>query len=81
MISNIQISFLKLPLNPYLLDEFIGLKNYISILKDTNFWLSILRTLAYTVSVVIGSTVLGLAIAIMFNREFKFRGLARSLNL
>ncbi|PIO79415.1 carbohydrate ABC transporter permease [Streptococcus parauberis] len=79
MISNIQISFLKLPLNPYLPNEFIGLKNYISILSDGQFWLSIMRTIAYTVLVVIGSTVLGLAIAIMFNRDFKFRGLSRSL--
>ncbi|MFL4358998.1 carbohydrate ABC transporter permease [Streptococcus uberis] len=79
MISNIQISFLKLPLNPYLPEKFIGLKNYLSILKDIAFWMSILRTALYTFLVVVGSTILGLALAIMFNREFKFRGLARSL--
>lgn len=48
MISNIQISFLKLPLNPYLPEKFIGLKNYLSILKDIAFWMSILRTVLYT---------------------------------
>nr|WP_268243702.1 sugar ABC transporter permease [Streptococcus uberis] len=41
--------------------------------------MSILRTALYTFLVVVGSTILGLALAIMFNREFKFRGLARSL--
>lgn len=79
MLSNIQISFLKLPLNPYLPEKFVGLSNYVSVLTDTAFWISIGKTMVYTALVVIGSTVLGLSIALLFNREFKFRGLARSL--
>lgn len=79
MLSNIRISFLDLPLNPYLPEEFIGIKNYLSIIGDLVFWQSILLTVGYTVLVVIGSTILGLGIAILFNREFKFRGIARTL--
>ncbi len=79
MVSNIQISFYDMPLNPNLESVFIGLENYIGIIKDPEFYKSLGLTLAYTALVVIGSTVLGLVVAIMFNREFKFRKTVRSL--
>ncbi|EMG27181.1 putative sugar ABC transporter permease [Listeria fleischmannii 1991] len=79
MLSNIQISFLEMPLNPNLQSTFIGLTNYLDILKDPEFYSSLGLTVGYTVLVVAGSTVLGLAVAIFFNRDFKFRKTARSL--
>ncbi|MBC8838475.1 sugar ABC transporter permease, partial [Escherichia coli] len=41
MISNIQISFLDMPLNPNIKSVFIGLQNYIDILKDPEFYKSL----------------------------------------
>jgi multiple sugar transport system permease protein len=79
MISNIQISFFKQPINPRLSATFVGLSNYTSILTDIEFFKSLGITILYTVLVVAGSTALGLAIAIFFNRPFKFRKTARSL--
>lgn len=79
MISNIQISFLDMPLNPNIKSVFIGLQNYIDILKDPEFYKSLGLTVAYTVLVVVGSTGMGLLVAIFFNREFRFRRTARSL--
>ncbi|MGG5370963.1 carbohydrate ABC transporter permease [Enterococcus sp. AZ196] len=79
MLSNIQISFLDLPLNANLKSTFVGLNNYLDILKDPAFYKSLGLTIAYTVLVVLGSTALGLGVAIAFNREFKYRGLVRSL--
>ncbi|WP_099221682.1 carbohydrate ABC transporter permease [Listeria costaricensis] len=79
MISNIQISFLNMPLNPNIASKFIGLENYIQILTDPEFYQSLGLTIAYTVLVVGGSTALGLAVAIFFNREFRFRKTVRSL--
>ncbi|EUJ52318.1 carbohydrate ABC transporter permease [Paenilisteria rocourtiae] len=79
MISNIQISFLELPLNPNLDSTFIGLQNYIDILTDAEFYKSLALTFGYTILVVIGSTGMGLLVAIFFNREFRFRKTARSL--
>ena len=79
MLSNIQISFLDLPLNANLKSTFVGLNNYLDILKDPAFYKSLGLTIAYTALVVLGSTALGLAVAIAFNREFKYRGLVRSL--
>ena len=79
MLSNIQISFLDLPLNANLKSTFVGLNNYLDILKDPAFYKSLGLTIAYTALVVLGSTALGLAVAIAFNHEFKYRGLVRSL--
>ena len=79
MLSNIQISFLDLTLNANLKSTFVGLNNYLDILKDPAFYKSLGLTIAYTALVVLGSTALGLAVAIAFNREFKYRGLVRSL--
>lgn len=79
MVSNIQISFFDQPINPRLDSKFIGLKNYTDILTDVEFYKSLGITVLYTVLVVAGSTALGLAIAIFFNKPFRFRKLARSL--
>ncbi|MEW7314921.1 sugar ABC transporter permease [Buttiauxella gaviniae] len=79
MLSNIEISFLRLPLNPNISSRFIGLENYINILTDAAFWQSLWTTFWYTALVVIGSTGLGLGVALFFNREFRLRKTARSL--
>ncbi len=64
---------------PYLGMKFIGLDNYILTIKDMRFLVALLRTLifvAITVSVEFG---LGLALALLFNREFKGRGLVLTI--
>lgn len=59
--------------------EFIGLENYERLLTRDRFWVSIQRTLAYTVGTVVMSYSVGLFVALILNREFRFRGLARTL--
>lgn len=81
MLSNIQISFFDMPLNPNLDAVFIGLSNYLEILSDSEFYRSLGLTVAYTFLVVAGSTALGLAVAILLNRKFRFRKRVRSLIL
>ncbi|MBT2699853.1 sugar ABC transporter permease [Bacillus sp. ISL-40] len=79
MVANIQISFFDQPINPRLSATFVGLKNYIDILTDAEFFKSLGITLLYMLLTVGGSTAVGLGIAIFFNRPFKFRKTARSL--
>ncbi|EME8087779.1 sugar ABC transporter permease [Enterococcus faecium] len=81
MLSNIQITFFDMPLNPNLDAVFIGLSNYLEILSDSEFYRSLGLTVAYTFLVVAGSTALGLAVAILLNRKFRFRKTVRSLIL
>ncbi|KKI89057.1 sugar ABC transporter permease [Bacillus sp. SA1-12] len=79
MLSNIQLSFFDQPINPRLSAAFVGIKNYTDILTDGAFLTSLGITLLYMILAVAGSTALGLAVAIFFNRPFRFRKLARSL--
>ncbi|HFP8109814.1 TPA: carbohydrate ABC transporter permease [Enterococcus faecium] len=81
MLSNIQIIFFDMPLNPNSDAVFIGLSNYLEILSDSEFYRSLGLTVAYTFLVVAGSTALGLAVAILLNRKFRFRKTVRSLIL
>jgi multiple sugar transport system permease protein len=60
--------------------RFIGLANYRKILVgDPRFREAVVRTLYFTGLVIAGETVLGVAMALLFNREFWGRGLLRTL--
>ena len=47
MVSNIEISFLRLPLNPNIEATFVGVSNYVRILSDPGFWHSLWMTVCY----------------------------------
>ena len=66
-----------------LLDKsiFVGFRNYSEILGDPTFWKSVLTTAVYVVFTVAGTTLAGLGVALLMNREFPLRGLVRSLIL
>ncbi len=60
---------------------FLGLKNYTDVLSDISFWQSVLTTFIYVVGTTLGTTLVGLLVALVMNREFPLRGLVRSLVL
>ena len=62
-------------------NRFIGLGNYLQALKDEVFWISLKNTLIWIVGVIVLQLLLGFATALLLNRDFKWRGLARSLIL
>ncbi|HTI16008.1 MAG TPA: sugar ABC transporter permease [Dictyobacter sp.] len=57
---------------------FVGLANYIQVLKDPQFQGSVLNTLIFTVVSVFLETVCGLGIALLINKTFPGRGLVRA---
>src|SRR5438132_391829 len=60
--------------------RFIGLANYGKIvLGDARFREAVVRTLYFTTLAVAAETLLGVAMALLFNREFWGRGLLRTL--
>ena len=64
------------------LPKFIGLANYQKILTgDPRFREAFFRTLYFTFIAVTAETVLGVAMALLFNREFWGRGLVRTLSI
>lgn len=68
-------------LRPWLGWQFRGLGNFVDVLKDGAFWQSTLTTLKFAVFALSGETVLGVAIALYLNREFKGKGVVRTLLL
>jgi multiple sugar transport system permease protein len=78
---NVYLSFTEVPLNPDLQPEWVGLENYRQLLGSPRFWQSFETTLVFTVGSTILSTIVGLAVAVLFDRQFRGRRLARGLVL
>ena len=59
--------------------QFVGLNNYIAVVKDSQFWTVALNTVILIVVVVIVSAFLGLLLALLLDRAFLGRGVVRTL--
>ena len=60
---------------------YLGLENYRNVLTDVEFWRSVLTTFIYVLATTVGTTLVGLGVAIIMNKEFPLRGLVRGLIL
>jgi multiple sugar transport system permease protein len=65
------------PISPTIPSTFLGLGNYVALLRSPRFWDSLWITFYFTALAVGGELVFGFAIALLFHREFPGRGLAR----
>ena len=65
-------------LNPDI-SGFAGAENYVFLFEDPALWTSLWNTLVLTGSVLVISVVLGTLLAVLYNREFFGRGVARLL--
>jgi multiple sugar transport system permease protein len=61
--------------------SFVGLANYIAVIKDPVFLVSLKHTIIWIVGVISLQLTLGFAAALLLNQDFWWRGLARSLIL
>jgi sorbitol/mannitol transport system permease protein len=57
----------------------VGLKNYVDILQDRDFWTIIANTLFLTSTVVILTFLIGIVLALLLNRDFPLRSIVRTL--
>ncbi|MFI7079677.1 carbohydrate ABC transporter permease [Micromonospora sp. NPDC049903] len=57
----------------------VGLQNFVRIFGDEDFHRTLLTTFVYVVVCVVGAVGAGLAIALLLNRGFRGRGIARAL--
>ena len=62
------ISLSSLTLLKPILQPFVGLKNFVSVMADPLFWGALWLTIKYSVVTVVGEFVIGLAVAMMLNR-------------
>jgi multiple sugar transport system permease protein len=58
---------------------FVGFANYAAAMRDEVFWISARNTVTWIVGVVALQLALGFAAALLLNRDFWWRGIARSL--
>ncbi len=57
--------------------DFVGLANYTALLTDSNFHHSLLFSVLFSLGAVFGSYVIGLALALLLNKDIPFRGFFR----
>ncbi len=60
---------------------FIGLENYVKLFRDSLFWSSLLRTVLWVVFGVGFQFVFGFMLALVLNKSFRGRGIARAVSL
>lgn len=63
------------------ISRFIGLENYLFLLKDDRFWNAFKNTVYFTVASVSLELLLGFSIALLLSRPFKLRGIIRAIVL
>ena len=63
------------------IDRFIGFDNYSFLFRDDRFWNALGNTVDFTALSVSLELLLGLGIAMLFNRPFRFKGFVRALVL
>lgn len=76
---NIYLSFFDVTMTGE--STYIAGGNYTSVLTDPTFWSSVLTTFLYVVFSTLGTTILGLVVALAMNKEFPLRWLVRSIVL
>ncbi len=54
---------------------FVGFQNYLNALSDSYFWNSLIVTISFVIAVVSIEFTLGFIIALMLNRDIKFKGI------
>src|SRR6516162_6777874 len=58
---------------------FVGLLNYRLLLLDPTFWTAVANTVVLVVLVLAATTTVGLALALLFNRDFPAKNVTRTL--
>lgn len=63
------------------ISRFAGFENYRFLVRDERFWNALWNTVYFTAASVSMELLLGLAIAVLLNRDFRFKGLIRAVVL
>lgn len=82
ILYTLRISFTEWSMSAVTPPKFVGLSNYTNLFTvDHRFWMSVFRTFYFTVLAVAGETLLGVALAMLLNRDFPGKNLMKTLFL
>ncbi|MFV0431060.1 MAG: carbohydrate ABC transporter permease [Alphaproteobacteria bacterium] len=59
--------------------NFVGLKNFLFLVQDSNWWIAVKNNLIFTIISVSLETILGLSFALILNQYLPFKGVFRSI--
>lgn len=79
IIYNVYLSFFDV--QPMSGNTYVGLENHRNVVTDHTFWNAVGTTIVYVLFTTLGTTLMGLLVALVMNRTFPFRGVVRSLVL
>jgi multiple sugar transport system permease protein len=78
----LRLSFYEWSMSAIVPPKWVGLSNYATLIfHDERFIWSIVRTFSFTIAAVIVETVLGIAIALLFNLDFRGKNFLKTLFL
>ena len=66
---------------PYLPEKFVGMKNYLILIKNPDFWDALKFTIFFTLASVSLETILGISFALLLKERFPGRGILRTMLL
>lgn len=82
ILYTLRISFTEWSMSAVTPPHFVGLTNYTNLLaRDPRFWAAVWKTFYFTILALAGETVLGVAMALMLNRDFPGKNLVKTLFL
>lgn len=82
LLWSLALSFYKYRTNlPNIPPKFVGFKNYIRLLSDPDVWEYFRTTAYFVVSAVITQSLVGFSLALLLNREFRYKGFITTLIL
>lgn len=83
VVKNVVMSFQEYTTSTFFTGEapWVGFANYVTVLSSSLFSTSLLNTVLFTIGSIVGQFVIGLALAIYFQRKFPLNGILRSLLL
>jgi multiple sugar transport system permease protein len=77
LVNGILLSFYEKSLI-YPISNFIGIKNYVELMNDSNFWEALENTFVWAITVTSLTLIVGLILALILNQNLKGRGFFRA---
>ncbi len=81
IIYTVRISFFEWSMSATTPPKWVGLDNYIALLKDERFWHAVGATFYFTIAALVIEIVLGVAIAVLLARDFRGKNLVKTVFL
>ncbi|WP_420330241.1 carbohydrate ABC transporter permease [Paenibacillus contaminans] len=81
IVYTLRISFFEWSMSATTPPKWVGIDNYIALFNDNRFWHAVRATFYFTFVALIFETVLGIAIAVLLNREFMGKNLVKTVFL